>query len=72
MGLDDKVSYRNEDALNIPFSDGTFDIVWTQHAAMNIADREALYKEVARVLRPCGYREGLENPSKLPKVDRGY
>jgi SAM-dependent methyltransferase len=55
MGLDDKVSYRSEDALNIPFSDGAFDIVWTQHAAMNIADREALYKGVARVLKPCGY-----------------
>jgi SAM-dependent methyltransferase len=55
MGLEDNVSYRNEDALEIPFSDGTFDIVWTQHAVMNIADREALYSEVARVLRPCGY-----------------
>lgn len=55
MGLEDKVSYCNEDALDIPFSDGTFDIVWTQHTVMNIADREALYKEVARVLRPCGY-----------------
>jgi ubiquinone/menaquinone biosynthesis C-methylase UbiE len=38
----------------MPFSDGSFDIAYTQHVAMNIADKAALYREVARVLKPRG------------------
>ncbi len=52
--LADKVDYRCADALALPFQDGTFDLAWTQHAAMNIADRAQLYAEVYRVLRPGG------------------
>jgi ubiquinone/menaquinone biosynthesis C-methylase UbiE len=39
----------------MPFENDTFDVVWTQHAAMNIADKPKLYSEIARVLRPNGY-----------------
>lgn len=46
------------DALMLPFAEASFDLVWTQHAAMNIADKARLYREVARVLRPGG-RFGL-------------
>lgn len=46
------------DALRLPFGEGCFDVVWTQHAAMNIADKARLYREVARVLKPGG-RFGL-------------
>jgi SAM-dependent methyltransferase len=38
----------------MPFSDASFDVVWTQHAAMNIADKQRLYSEIYRVLRPGG------------------
>ncbi len=54
-GLDAQVDYRCADALALPFGDGEFDVAWTQHVAMNIADRDALYREVARVLRPGGH-----------------
>jgi ubiquinone/menaquinone biosynthesis C-methylase UbiE len=53
-GLSDKVSYRQGDALDLPFADGSFDLVWSQNAAMNIADRARLYGEMRRVLRPGG------------------
>jgi SAM-dependent methyltransferase len=53
-GLKDKVAYRLGDALSLPFPDGAFDIAWTQHVAMNIADREGLYAEAFRVVRPGG------------------
>src|SRR5690606_7092329 len=46
------------DALHLPFGSAVFDLVWTQHAAMNIADKARLYREVARVLKPGG-RFGL-------------
>ncbi len=50
-GLEGKVDYLVADALNLPFEDETFDLAWTQHVAMNIADRPALYHEIARVLK---------------------
>jgi SAM-dependent methyltransferase len=53
-GLADRVSYRQGDALALPFADGAFDLAWTQHVAMNIADRASLYREAFRVLRPGG------------------
>ncbi|HLB79840.1 MAG TPA: methyltransferase domain-containing protein [Dongiaceae bacterium] len=52
--LDQLVDYRHGDALAMPFADAAFDVAWTQHAAMNIADKARLYREVARVLKPGG------------------
>ena len=54
IGLSDLVSYRQGDALNLAFPDDTFDVVWTQHVAMNISDKAALYREMYRVLKPGG------------------
>jgi SAM-dependent methyltransferase len=54
LGLHDLASFRQGNALAIPFSDASFDLVWTQHASMNIADKGKLYGEIHRVLRPGG------------------
>jgi len=54
VGLDSRVSYRQSDALDLPFADGSFDLLWTQHASMNIADKSKLYAEMWRVLKPGG------------------
>lgn len=54
-GLKDKVAYQHGNALSLPFSSGVFDVAWTQHVAMNIADRATLYGETARVLRRGGH-----------------
>lgn len=56
------------DALRLPFAESSFDIVWTQHAAMNIADKARLYREVARVLKPGG-RFGLYDVMAGPAGD---
>jgi ubiquinone/menaquinone biosynthesis C-methylase UbiE len=55
LGLAPRVTYRQGSALDMPFEDNSFDVVWTQHAAMNIADKTKLYSEIARVLRPNGH-----------------
>jgi ubiquinone/menaquinone biosynthesis C-methylase UbiE len=55
LGMRSRVSYRQGSALDMPFDDESFDVVWTQHAAMNIADKPKLYSEIVRVLRPGGY-----------------
>jgi ubiquinone/menaquinone biosynthesis C-methylase UbiE len=53
-GLSDLVSFRHGSALDMPYPDGSFDVAWTQHSSMNIADKERLYQEIYRVLRPGG------------------
>ena len=50
--LTEKVSYRQGNALDLPFGDMSFDVAWSQNASMNIADRERLYSEMYRVLKP--------------------
>ena len=54
MGLASKLSFRQGSALDMPFEANTFDVVWTQHAVMNIEDKPTLYAEIARVLKPNG------------------
>jgi SAM-dependent methyltransferase len=53
-GLADKVDYRVGDALAMPFPAESFDVVWSQSVAMNIADRDRLHAEIRRVLKPGG------------------
>jgi sarcosine/dimethylglycine N-methyltransferase len=48
------VSFGAGDATAIPFPDDTFDLVWMQHVAMNVANRAGLYSEIRRVLRHQG------------------
>jgi len=48
------ISFRQGDALALPFPDASFDQVWTQHVSMNIADKPRLYAEMRRVLRARG------------------
>lgn len=52
--LADRVSFVCGSALDMPFGDGAFDVVWTQHAAMNISDKPRIYREAHRVLKPGG------------------
>src|SRR5690606_5294275 len=54
IGLAHLVDYRQGDATNLPFADASFDVVWTEHAAMNIPDKLRLYREMHRVLEPGG------------------
>jgi ubiquinone/menaquinone biosynthesis C-methylase UbiE len=52
--LEDRVSFVCGNALAMPFPDSSFDVAWTQHASMNIADKAGLYREMARVVRVGG------------------
>jgi SAM-dependent methyltransferase len=54
VALGARVTFRQASALDMPFEDGAFDAVWTQHSSMNIEDKEGLYEEIARVARRGG------------------
>jgi ubiquinone/menaquinone biosynthesis C-methylase UbiE len=54
VGLSTHVEFLQADALDLPFADATFDVVWTEHVAMNIPDKPRLYREMHRVLKPGG------------------
>ena len=53
-GPNELVSFTCGDATSIPFPDATFDLVWMQHVAMNVKNRDAMYREIRRVLRVGG------------------
>lgn len=53
-GLSGKVRFEQGDATAMPFDDASFDVAWTQHAVMNIRDRDALWREAYRVVKPGG------------------
>jgi sarcosine/dimethylglycine N-methyltransferase len=53
-GLDDRVAVHQGSALDLPFPDDSFDVVWMQNVGMNIADKRKLYGEIYRVLKSGG------------------
>lgn len=54
LRMDGNVSLQQADAVALPFADATFDRAYMMHVGMNIADKSALAREIARVLRPGG------------------
>ena len=53
-GLDERIAVHSGSALELPFPDAAFDVVWMQNVGMNIADKRTLYAEIFRVLKPGG------------------
>lgn len=54
VGMSDQVEFQCANALALPFQDDTFDLVWTQHMSMNIAQKPAMYAEMRRVTKATG------------------
>jgi MPBQ/MSBQ methyltransferase len=72
VGLGDQVTFQHGNALDMQFGDASFDVVWHEQFAMHIEDKERLYREVRRVLRPGGrlamrdFLAGPVQPLHLP------
>jgi SAM-dependent methyltransferase len=54
IGLSAQVEFQCGNALDMPFGDAAFDVVWSQNTMMNMEDKARLFSEVHRVLRPGG------------------
>lgn len=54
VGLSDRVRFHRGSALATPFADAAFDRAYMLHVGMNIPDKLALFREIARVIKPAG------------------
>ena len=54
VGLTSKVQFVNDSALSLPFDDGAFDVVIMQHVSQQISEKDRLFGELARVVKPGG------------------
>lgn len=54
VGLADRIKFQQGSALDMPFEDNRFDVVWTQFTGMNIEDKPLLYSQIRRVLKNGG------------------
>lgn len=53
-GLTARTRFQVGNALELPFPDASFDVLWTMQMQMNIEDKRRLYAGFARVLKPGG------------------
>ncbi|RFF32690.1 SAM-dependent methyltransferase [Wenzhouxiangella sediminis] len=54
QGLDKLIEVVDGDFTNLPYEDGSFDVVWSQDAILHSGDRARVCAEAARVLKPGG------------------
>ena len=54
LGISGLTEFVCGNAMALPFQEERFDIVWSDHVQMNIADKEHFAKEIQRVLKPGG------------------
>ena len=69
LGLEERVSFEQCDALSMPYRDAAFDGAYSMNVTMNIADKRALYREIHRVLKPgawLGLSEVVQGPGGEP------
>lgn len=54
VALDKQISVGQADVTELPYADATFQVVFSQHVQMNVADKSHLYREGRRVLADGG------------------
>ena len=53
-GLGETTQFQVADALNMPFADDSFDLVWSLESGEHMADKQKFLQECYRVLKPGG------------------
>jgi tocopherol O-methyltransferase len=54
QGLSDRASFQVADALQMPFPDQSFDLVWSLESGEHMPDKQKFLQECFRVLKPGG------------------
>jgi len=71
-GLEDDITYIQGNIVDTGLASSSFDAVWCQHTLMNIDDKDAVFKEFRRLLKPGGLMvlheivQGANVPIHLP------
>ncbi len=73
--LADKIEFKLGNVLEIPWKEGTFDVVWGEDAWCYVTDKDKLIQEAARVLKKGGtlaFTDWIEGPRGLsdPEAER--
>lgn len=66
QGLDKKIEVVDGNFEDLPFDAGSFDVVWCQDSILHSGDREQVFREVDRVLRPGGefiFTDPMQRPA---------
>ena len=78
--LGDRTSFQVADALDLPFEDNSFDLVWTLESGEHMADKARFLAECTRVLAPGGqlvmatwcHRDGELSADELRHLGKIY
>ena len=54
LNLEDKTDFYHADAIDLPFENESFNIVWSEHVQMNVENKQKFYQEIYRVLKSGG------------------
>lgn len=54
LGMSERASFVQALPGALPFADGTFDVVFSKDALLHVADKDAIFREIFRVLKPGG------------------
>ncbi len=54
QGLDDRVGFVQAAPGPLPFADASFDVVFSKDALLHVPDKDSLFAEIFRVLKPGG------------------
>ena len=68
-GLGDRISYRVASATELGVDDASFAQVWMLDVGIHVADKQALFAEIARVLRPGGAARDARPDRTAPAGD---
>ncbi|OIJ89467.1 hypothetical protein BIV25_34000 [Streptomyces sp. MUSC 14] len=60
QGLRNLTGFLNADMMALPFEDGTFDVAFSFDAICHAPDKDTVYAEIARVLKPGGVFVGAD------------
>ena len=71
LGLDKQVALKQSSALDNGFEAESFDAACMLHVGMNIADKTALFTEIARVLKP-GSKLGIYDVMRMQEGELEY
>jgi ubiquinone/menaquinone biosynthesis C-methylase UbiE len=69
-GLADRVTFEVADAAELPYSDSSFDAVLAIESIVHMPDRPAVFRQIARVLRPGGRLVLTDCVEKVAPTDR--